>query len=66
MFGFFEIIPVSLVSFVFGYETTHDTGCPRPWFRESIPGRRIGLVEGEDSNEGVRDRRVEGKARDER
>lgn len=49
-----------------GHETTHDTGCPRAWFNESIPGRRIGYDEEDDTRVGFGERRVDGKARDDK
>lgn len=49
-----------------GYDTTHETGVARAWFRESTPGSKIGYVDGENSREGVRERRLDGKAREER
>lgn len=50
----------------FGEETTQETGWPRAWFNESIPGSKIGYEEGEDMSVGLGDSRVEGNALEDR
>ena len=47
-------------------ETTHETGWARAWLSASIPGRRTGYEVAVVTREGVSERTVEGKAREER
>lgn len=52
-----------------GWEvTTHETGCPRAWLRQSRMGRRTGydVLEVVIVFDGFGDRRLDGNARDDR